>query len=70
MLIDDIPSFVGTVLNTPVPFYNAGTKFNRIYQFHYEHEIKKENQKSVGMLPEKISNSLYKFQKEGIEFGV
>ena len=61
VLIDDIPPFVGTVLNTPVPFYNAGTKFNKVYKFNYEHEIKKENQKSVGMLPEKISGCLYRF---------
>ena len=56
----DVPKFVSTMLETKVPFAKS-----RKQQFDYA----TESPKSLDGLPESLSQNLYKFQNEGVQFG-
>ena len=74
----DIPDFVYELAKNTIPF--AGKPLTSAKDikaivtlgkdFHYEQEKKSANFSVEKDLPEKIKNSIYEFQKKGIEFGI
>lgn len=58
--IIDVADFVYELIKKPIPF-SGSSKLAK--SFDYQSEINKRN---ISMLPEKLTEKLYNFQKEGI----
>jgi len=68
ILLGEQPKFVENILSTPIPF-NKVSKMARAMDFDYESE-RTVNKKSIEDLPPKIKDVAYKFQKQGIQYGI
>ena len=68
ILMGETPKFVEKIINTQIPFQKV-SKVAKDLKFDYENE-KKSNQKSTEDLPPKIKDSVYSFQREGIQYGI
>lgn len=68
ILLGDYPKFVENIMKTAIPF-SMGSKASRELKFDYESELS-TNRKKLDSLPEKISKTIYEFQREGINYGI
>ena len=68
ILLAESPRFVDTIVRTPIPFQNV-SKVAKEINFDYVTESR-ANKKSTEDLPPKIKNTIYAFQKEGIQYGL
>ena len=69
VLLGEPPRFVENIISTPIPFGKV-SKIAKEMKFDYASEMHSTNQKSIEDLPQKIKDTIYAFQKEGIQFGL
>lgn len=65
--IFDIPSFVHDFQKYPLPLSNYSKKVAVRHDYGSE---AKHNDRNLDQLPQTLKDSLYDFQKKGIEFGI
>lgn len=69
VLLAEAPKFVQTMLENRVPFGKV-SKMAKELNLDYQSEVHATNKKSIEDLPPKIKDSVYKFQKQGIQYGL